>query len=76
MNCALQLVFPQFGPSGPLPNHGFARTASWAFLKVGADGSAVFELLPSAATKAIWDFEFRLQFTITAAASGFTTVLQ
>jgi glucose-6-phosphate 1-epimerase len=71
-----QLVFPQFGPDGPLPNHGFARTSAWNFAGVGEDGSATFELVPTEATRAIWDSDFRLQFTVTARATGFTSVLQ
>ena len=27
----IPLVFPQFGPKGPLPQHGFARVSKWTW---------------------------------------------
>lgn len=55
------LVFPQFGPGGPLPQHGFARVSRWSWggiLKESANELQVsFTLGPDAippAQRAIW----------------------
>ena len=72
---ASQLIFPQFGPDGPLPNHGFARTSSWTF--DGADdGRAVFSLEDSEATQKLWDHNFQLRLIVSLEPAGYTTSLQ
>lgn len=71
---ALQIIFPQFGPDGPLPNHGFARNTTWRF--EGVSGHAVvFSLTQSPETRVIWDHAFRLELAITLQDTGFDSAL-
>lgn len=70
----LQIIFPQFGPDGPLPNHGFARTSTWRFECLRGT-AAVFSLTDSPDTHAIWDQAFRLELAITLHATGFDSAL-
>ncbi len=61
------VVFPQFECRGPLPRHGFARTASWGLAQVSisaADALAVFSLTDTQATQAVWPHAFSLELTI------------
>ena len=62
------VIFPQFAAEGPLPRHGFARTAEWASAAVGpgsrAAASATFRLTDSPATRAIWPHEFVADLTV------------
>jgi glucose-6-phosphate 1-epimerase len=60
------IIFPWFGPrsdgsSGPA--HGFARTSEWT-LEEQTDASVALSLASSAATRALFDGEFRVQFRI------------
>ena len=51
------VIFPQFADQGPLPRHGFARTAPWSV----ADASpsrAVLQLRDDEQTRAIWPHAF------------------
>jgi len=52
------IIFPQFAALGPLVKHGFARTAAWRLISSGSSDTAIFELGSSAATQAIWPFNF------------------
>ena len=63
------VIFPQFASEGPLPRHGFVRTARWSLLHQEQDGgqaTAVLRLGSSAETLAIWPqpFELRLRVTV------------
>lgn len=62
------VIFPQFAGQGPLPKHGFARTALWALQSTdqsqGTDAQAVFTLQDSPATRAIWDHAFLATLTV------------
>jgi len=73
----IPVVFPQFGPWEPGPQHGFARIQRWAVkqppLKTQDACTAVFTLTDNDATRAMWDFRFELCYTVTLSASGFTT---
>jgi glucose-6-phosphate 1-epimerase len=57
------VVFPQFGPRGPLVQHGFARTQSWRLVDEEA-GRAVFRLESSAQTLKLWPHAFELDLAI------------
>lgn len=56
------VIFPQFAALGDLPKHGFARVSEWALSSAGTtaegDGQAVFRLLDSPATRALWPHAF------------------
>lgn len=62
------VIFPQFASTGPLPKHGFARTAEWQLLSQSqtADGTAlaVFGLQDSAATLALWPHPFQAELSV------------
>lgn len=65
------IVFPQFSNLGPLPKHGFARTANWHLVRSGqieqGAAQAVFELKQTAASLAIWPHAFRAELVVTIA---------
>lgn len=55
------VIFPQFAGEGPLPKHGFARTAAWRVIDAAPDGSdpyVVLRLADDASTRAVWPFPF------------------
>jgi glucose-6-phosphate 1-epimerase len=61
------VIFPQFADQGPLPKHGFARTAAWTVEGQSATGEeavVTLRLADSEATRAIWDHAFRADLTI------------
>ena len=62
------VIFPQFANEGPLPKHGFARTAPWELVSVssGEIAAATFRLSSSPATEAIWPHAFEARLAVTA----------
>jgi len=64
----IPVVFPQFADRGPLPKHGFARTAPWERVEEGtdADGAAFarLRLVDSEATRALWPHPFRAELRV------------
>ena len=57
----IPIIFPQFAGEGPLPKHGFARTARWELVDASAGGSAPFAVLriaDSPHTRAVWPHAF------------------
>jgi glucose-6-phosphate 1-epimerase len=65
----IPVVFPQFASLGPLPMHGFVRTAAWEVVDVGRDPSgsvfALFRTRDSDATRALWPHPFRASLRVT-----------
>ncbi|MBR7800706.1 D-hexose-6-phosphate mutarotase [Undibacterium fentianense] len=63
------IVFPQFSNLGPLPKHGFARTAYWQLVRAEqlSEGAAqaIFTLQDDVSSRSIWPHAFRAEFTIT-----------
>jgi glucose-6-phosphate 1-epimerase len=57
------VIFPQFAGLGPLPRHGFARTAVWTLAEASAD-RAVLVLVDTAETRAVWDHAFRAELRV------------
>lgn len=59
------VIFPQFAATGPLPRHGFARTAEWEVVE-GEEGEARarLRLRDSAATRAVWPHPFAAELTV------------
>lgn len=64
----IPVIFPQFAAEGPLPKHGFARTARWSLIAAAAvDGSTFvvrFKLVDDAASRAIWPQAFAAELRV------------
>lgn len=61
------VIFPQFAGEGPLPKHGFARTAEWTVTDAATEGPtpyALLELHDSPATRATWPHAFHARFHV------------
>lgn len=63
------VIFPQFCEMGPLPRHGFARTARWQLEGIrqeptGAYASATLSLEDDEASRALWPHRFRAEMTL------------
>ena len=54
------VIFPQFAGLGPLPKHGFARTADWRETTPEPGEALALELADTPATRALWPHAFRL----------------
>lgn len=64
----IPVIFPQFAAAGPLPKHGFARTANWSLIDAAASGDGAFVsrfgLVDDAATRAIWPQAFAAELRV------------
>jgi glucose-6-phosphate 1-epimerase len=64
----IPVIFPQFANQGPLPKHGFARTAEWTLASAthgdGGPAEAVLRLADSPATRAVWPHPFALELRV------------
>jgi glucose-6-phosphate 1-epimerase len=73
------IIFPQFGPDGPLPRHGFARTMTWGMGGIGRASNGMaeadFVLRDSAETHAIWDADFMATTTVRVVGDQLTITL-
>jgi glucose-6-phosphate 1-epimerase len=59
------VIFPQFAALGPLPKHGFARTAVWERVDDGGDTSAArLRLRDSDETRHIWPHAFAAELAV------------
>lgn len=58
------LIFPQFSMVGPLPRHGFARTAIWEMEPSDDPAARTFILRDSDTTRAIWPQSFVAQINV------------
>ena len=66
------VIFPQFADQGPLPKHGFARTAGWTLAGHGATAGAarvVLRLSDTDARRALWPHAFTAHLTVTLSGS-------
>ncbi|HEX8276724.1 MAG TPA: D-hexose-6-phosphate mutarotase [Longimicrobiaceae bacterium] len=74
------VIFPQFADQGPLPKHGFARTAAWEHAGSGtdADGAvwARFRLEDTEATRALWPHAFRAELRVALDADSLAVALR
>lgn len=59
----IPVIFPQFAELGPLPKHGFARTAEWEVVE-HEPTRAVLRLADSAETRAVWDHAFAAELRV------------
>ncbi|MEW6167066.1 MAG: D-hexose-6-phosphate mutarotase [Pseudomonadota bacterium] len=63
------VIFPQFAVEGPLPRHGFARTARWRPDPAQNDrGRAVLQLDETLATDVRWPHAYRAELCVELAA--------
>lgn len=74
------VIFPQFAGEGPLPKHGFARTALWTLRDTRVDpatgAEAIFVLRDSAETRAIWSARFTATLSVRIGGDSLRTRLQ
>ncbi|MBL0938973.1 MAG: D-hexose-6-phosphate mutarotase [Gemmatimonadaceae bacterium] len=78
------VCFPQFGPFGALPQHGFARNCRWRLLKssVPDQGRVVFELTPSDMSHelrermAAWPHDFAARLLVSVQAAELSITLE
>ena len=71
----IPICFPQFGPWEFGPQHGFARTTRWSVYHPPTsldEGTitAILELSDNEQTRAAWDYEFTLLYSITLTHSS------
>lgn len=59
------VIFPQFADRGPLPKHGFARTARWEAQPRDAMTQLALRLCDTEATRATWAARFDAGYTVT-----------
>jgi glucose-6-phosphate 1-epimerase len=75
----IPVIFPQFAAEGPLPRHGFARTAAWALDSVQpADGGSVVATLAlrdTPETRAVWPAQFHATLTVRVGGATLTVGL-
>ncbi|MDP3856531.1 MAG: D-hexose-6-phosphate mutarotase [Stagnimonas sp.] len=69
------VIFPQFASEGPLPKHGFARTAPWSLASLDSD-RAVLRLADSAETRAIWPHRFGAELRVSITDKRLETQLR
>lgn len=74
----IPVIFPQFAATGPLPRHGFARTAEWTFAgTAGGDGwvEGRFRLADDAATRAVWPHAFAAELRVRVGGGALVATL-
>lgn len=74
----IPLVFPQFGMSGPLPQHGLARVMPWEFVGAEATGvgaSASFRLRDTEDSRCLWASAFLAELTVTIGGNQLAVTL-
>ena len=74
------VIFPQFADQGPLPKHGFARTAAWEHAGSGTDAEgaawALLRLEDTGATRALWPHAFRADLRVALDADSLAVALR
>lgn len=63
MRGGIPIVFPQFSADGPLPRHGFVRTADWEVVSQ-EEGRIVFRLQDSDGTRGVWPYEWTAEVAV------------
>lgn len=74
----IPVCFPQFGKSGPLPQHGFARVSPWTVLHTedGAERAvAVLRLIDNDATRALWPHPFSAELAVSVGSATLDVAL-
>ena len=68
------VIFPQFAGEGPLPKHGFARTAQWRLREQHGD-CAIFEWGDEPSTRAHWPHAFAARLSVSIGGTALTVAL-
>lgn len=73
----IPICFPQFGPFGTLPQHGFARVMRWQVHEApnGDPAAVVLRLDDTEATRAAWPHRFNAELTVRVEAATLTVTL-
>jgi len=73
----IPICFPQFGPGPYGPQHGFARSSTWAIAETadGLEPKVVLKLCDNAETRSQWDHPFEATYTVTLKDTHLETVL-
>lgn len=73
----IPICFPQFGPFGGLPQHGFARVTRWRRCdeRPAADGTVVLRLDDTEITRAAWPHRFRVDLAVQVAGASLSVEL-
>lgn len=74
----IPVVFPVFGQSDVMPQHGFARISDWELLfseSSADDVTAILTLRPNEATLKSWPHHFQLQYKLQLSMSSLKCVL-
>jgi glucose-6-phosphate 1-epimerase len=75
----IPVIFPQFAAEGPLPRHGFARTAAWTLGSVQPAGGgsvvATLALSDTPETRAVWPARFHATLTVRVGGATLTVGL-
>lgn len=69
------VIFPQFGPMGPLPKHGLARNREWQVAEA-AGGRARLVLESSAETRGIWPHDFLAELVVEVSGAALAVELR
>jgi glucose-6-phosphate 1-epimerase len=69
------VIFPQFAGEGPLPKHGFARTARWSPVSQEADRIRL-RLTKREVSHALWDLSYRAEVTVSVTDEGLQIELE
>ena len=76
----IPVIFPQFADQGPLPKHGFARTAAWEHVESGTEPRgaawALLRLSDTGATRALWPHAFRAELRVAVDADSLALALR
>jgi glucose-6-phosphate 1-epimerase len=67
----IPICFPQFGPRGDLPQHGFCRKSNDWVLEEGSETKAVYKLCATDDTRnSAWPFEFECFYSVSLLEDG------
>jgi glucose-6-phosphate 1-epimerase len=72
----IPVVFPQFANLGPLPKHGFARTAQWHPAEAAPGDDLTLALTDTAETRAVWPHAFELALGVALGADRLRVALR
>jgi glucose-6-phosphate 1-epimerase len=74
----IPVIFPQFGPFGPLRQHGFARLCRWSVVEPanGQEGRARLRLTDSDSTRAQWPHAFHAELNVAVAGTTLSVTLE